>query len=261
MNVEGEPMRKGITPGKHGVVALVVLVSTLSVGITDATGSHNGIEDRIKGGRRLLMVWHDAHGLAPGGTFRGMVREVERVFGPLALDIEWMKAELEEPALDERTVLLRIVLMPSEPSGSDWGLEEDVMGAVLPGDGRSRSLYVFYKNLTRAVKIDDHPDRLPDIRELRGLARALGRVVAHEMVHAVAPSQRHSSRGLMREGFGYSFLIKDEVALDDRLKKEFLSGIDGILVPPPGLQVATGGSERRAPTPAGRASSGSPENE
>ena len=213
------------------VVALVLFIGTFSFGINETVSAHNGIENRLAREPRLLMVWHDAHGLAPNGTFKGMVREVEKLFGPIGVEIEWVKAELEDPPLDGNTILLRIVLMPSKPSGADWGLEEDVMGAFLPGDGRSHSLYVFYRNLVSAVKIHDRPSRLPDIRELRRLARALGRVVAHEMVHAVAPTEGHASGGLMRKGLAYSFLVKDQVMLDERLIEAFLSGVDGLLAP------------------------------
>ena len=223
----------------HGrVVRLVLFIGAFSFGITETVGAQKGIEEQRTRGPRLLMVWHDAHGLAPNGTFQGMVCEVEKLFGPVGLDIEWMEAELDDPPLYGNTVLLRIVLMPSKPSGSDWGLEEDVMGAFLPGGGRSHSLYVFYRNLVSAVKIHDRPTRLPDIRELRRLSRALGRVVAHEMIHAVAPAEHHAPGGLMRRGLAYSFLVKDQVVLDERLVEAFVSGLDGLLAPPVTLPVA-----------------------
>jgi hypothetical protein len=148
--------------------------------------------------------------------------------------------------LDENTILLRIVLMPSKPSGSDWGLEEDVLGAFLPGGGRSHSLYVFYRNLARAVKIPDRFGRLPDIQELRRLSRALGRVVAHEMIHAVAPTQRHASGGLMRKGLAYSFLVKDDVELEERLIAALVSGVYNLLAPP--VEVAEGVPARASQT-------------
>ncbi len=218
--------------GKRGVVALVVLIGTLYLGIAETVGANGRIEDRLTRRPRLLMVWHDAHGLAPNGTFRSMVREVEALFGPVGLEIEWMEAKLEDPPLDENTILLRIVLMPSKPSGPDWGLDEDVMGAFLPGGGRSHSLYVFYRNLVAAVKIPERPNRLPDVRELRRLSRALGRVVAHEMIHAVAPAEKHASGGLMRKGLSYSFLVKENVALEEHLIGAFVSGVFGLLAPP-----------------------------
>ncbi len=231
--------------GKRRGVALVLLIGAFCFGITETVGAHSGAEDRLTRRPRLLMVWHDAHGLAPNGTFRGMVREVEKLFAPVGLEIEWLEAEVEDPPLDENTILLRIVLMSSEPSGSDWSLEKDVMGAFLPGGGRSHSLYVFYRNLVRAVNIHDRPSRLPDIRELRRLSRALGRVVAHEMIHAVAPKAQHGSGGLMRKGLAYSYLVKDEVALEKHLIEAFLLGVDGLLAPP--VAIAEGVPVRSAP--------------
>ena len=235
--------------GKRRVVALVLLIGAFGFGITETVGAHSGAEDRLTRGTRLLIVWHDAHGLAPNGTFRGTVREVEKLFGPVGLEIEWMRSESEDLPLDENTILIRIVLMPSKPSGSDWGLEKDIMGAFLPGGGRSHSLYVFYRNLVRAVKIHDPPSRLPDLRELRRLSKALGHVVAHEMIHAVAPTEHHASGGLMREGLAYSFLVRDEVALEEQLIEAFLSGVDGLLAPSvaPPVGTSEGVPARSAP--------------
>ena len=235
--------------GKRRVVALVLLIGAFGFGITEMVGAHSGAEDRLTRGTRLLIVWHDAHGLAPNGTFRGTVREVEKLFGPVGLEIEWMRSESEDLPLDENTILIRIVLMPSKPSGSDWGLEKDIMGAFLPGGGRSHSLYVFYRNLVRAVKIHDPPSRLPDLRELRRLSQALGHVVAHEMIHAVAPTEHHASGGLMREGLAYSFLVRDEVALEEQLIEAFLSGVDGLLAPSvaPPVGTSEGVPARSAP--------------
>lgn len=234
--------------GKRRVVALVLLIGAFCF-VTETVGAPSGTEDRLTRGPRLLMVWHDAHGLAPNGTFPGMVREVEKLFGPVNLEVKWLEAEVEDPPLDENTILLRIVLVPSKPSGSGWGLEKDVMGAFLPGGGRSHSLYIFYRNLVRAVKIHERPSRLPNIRELRRLSRALGRVVAHEMIHAVAPTAQHASGGLMRKGLAYSFLVKDEVALEKHLIEAFLLGVDGLLAPSvaPPVAMSEGVPVRSAP--------------
>jgi hypothetical protein len=177
---------------------------------------------------RLLLVWHDAHRLYPG-THSGVAREVQSLFGPLELEMHWQRAKQFDPPLDERTILLRIVLMPSDPAGPGWGLGGDVMGAVLPANGRARSVYVFYPTLVRGLKLKSQEGRLPDFNERELLEKALGRVVAHEMVHAIAPGVRHAKRGLMQPSVTRSFLARHDVVVSGPLRQAFHAGVVRIL--------------------------------
>lgn len=202
------------------VVALLLAVSTAR--------ADDGGRPESPAAPRLLVVWHDAHGLYPG-PHGGVAREVASLFAPLELEVHWRRAERYDPPLDERTMLLRIVLMPSDPSGAGWGLKEDVMGAVLPSNGRARSVYIFYKALVRGLKMKLREGRIPDFRDRKLLERALGRVVAHEMVHAVAPAVRHAERGLMGSGVTRSFLAQEDVVVSEPLRRAFVTGVERIL--------------------------------
>lgn len=54
------------------------------------------------------------------------------------------------------------------------------------------------------------------------LAKALGRVVVHELAHRVAPDLPHAESGVMRGDLGRSFLTRRELSLDDISKKAIL---------------------------------------
>jgi hypothetical protein len=57
------------------------------------------------------------------------------------------------------------------------------------------------------------------------LAKALGRVVVHELVHRIAPELPHARSGLMREDLGASFLTRRSVSLDEASAAAVLSAL------------------------------------
>jgi hypothetical protein len=139
---------------------------------------------------RLLLVWHDPNDVYPTSS-EAVASEVRRIFAPLGVEIDWARGRDEEEAiqsLDGETLMLRVVLVPSEPSGPGWGLSPEALGAVLFMDGRPSDIYIFYRNMLRVLGL--HRSARPSPRELvklSRLSRAVGRVTAHELVHAVAP--------------------------------------------------------------------------
>jgi hypothetical protein len=61
-----------------------------------------------------------------------------------------------------------------------------------------RVIRVFFDEILRTLALEFDNSRMPSARETMLLARALGRVVAHEIVHAVAPDAPHAATGLMQ---------------------------------------------------------------
>ena len=210
-------MKKASSRGR--LVVLLVASLSLSLGMARAGGR---AETGLLEAPRLLVVWYDGHRLYPG-THGGVAREIASIFPPLELEMRWLESIEYDERLDERSILLRIVLTPSDPSGPGWGLDGDVLGAAPPGNGRVRSIYIFYHKLKRAVarNTPNPPVRL--------LEKALARVVAHEMIHAVAPSVRHAKRGLMRPSVGSSFLAGHNVVASSPVRQAFLAGAESIL--------------------------------
>ena len=105
-----------------------------------------------------------------------------------------------------RLVLLRV-------DSSDWGHEEQVMGAAVRNQetpGRTHTVFVFLPNVLRTLGL--HSDA--NVGRWRQVARALGRVLAHEIVHAVAPGHPHRDGGLMGRQLRRSILLKRELRLD-----------------------------------------------
>ncbi|NIA01724.1 MAG: hypothetical protein GWO83_01095 [Bacteroidia bacterium] len=86
---------------------------------------------------------------------------------------------------------IQIILSKSRPER--WGLPANIMGAVVPVSDRSRRMvFVFPAEVARLVGLPA-PSKLPyRAVENRRLAKALGRVIAHELVHAIAPKCQRS---------------------------------------------------------------------
>jgi hypothetical protein len=207
-------------------IRLVLILATMAHARVLAGAEEKS--EQSTGVPRLLVVWHDAHHLYPG-SHTGVAREVAALFAPLEVEMHWQRAKQFDPPLDRRTILLRIVLLPSDPAGPGWELGGDVMGAVLPANGRARSIYVFYPTLVRGLKLEPRAGRYPDFHERKLLEKALGCVVAHEMVHAVAPGVSHQKRGLMQPGVTRSFLARHDAVVSGPLRQAFVAGVENIL--------------------------------
>jgi hypothetical protein len=100
------------------------------------------------------------------------------------------------------------------------------MGVVVRlGNQRIDAVYIFFKNVMRCLGHDPEQGSLMTPAQRRDLGRALGRVVAHEVVHALAPSAPHALDGLMGEKLNRSFLQKFRVPEDSEMKEAVLRGL------------------------------------
>ena len=175
--------------GRRSFIFIFLLVTFLIAPSSD--GSEAGIKSLFEGDHRprLTLLWHDGYRLA-SHSLGAMSREVERIFSEIGVEVCWhdgshgLWRENEPPgSMAIRLVLLRV-------DSSDWGHEEQVMGAAVRNQetpGRTHTVFVFLPNVLRTLGL--HSDA--NVGRWRQVARALGRVLAHEIVHAVAPGHPH----------------------------------------------------------------------
>lgn len=141
-------------------------------------------------------------------------REVEESFRPLAVEIGWVD-RLREPERSSRTHEVRVLVLNQSPT--DWGFEADVMGTIMGSD--RAAVYVFYPvvvgNLRRYRRFL-RPDQGPTTvgRDSDYVARALARVIVHELIHGLTPGLGHSRRGIMQRGLDTYDLGERPVRLD-----------------------------------------------
>jgi hypothetical protein len=138
----------------------------------------------------LHLVWIDPTGVATGVD--ALARsEAGRLLRAMGVRVSWRRGECHQEA---RAGEVRVVLL-------DRGAARDrftpVLGATPPRFEGAPLVWVLVPGVRAVIGLSPHESaasmRPSDVRDL---AFALGRVVAHETVHAVAPWVRHGA-GLM----------------------------------------------------------------
>jgi len=165
---------------------------------------------------RLRLVWSDPLQGLPF-SFDYVARELAST---LSVRVAWRPAP-SEYRLAPHEIL--VVLLDSEPPGS---LGSGVMGSTTRGLV-PKTLWVMLPNVKRTLWRDlaSSPSFLPGFSRAQ-LARAVARVVAHEVLHVVAPAVPHASRGLMRSHLGRAELIRKELRVDSASQRALWEALD-----------------------------------
>jgi hypothetical protein len=137
----------------------------------------------------LSLVWHDGYNLAPK-VYGIMKREVESIFSEIGIDATVRRGEVGRYFRRETSYPeVNVVLHPNE--SVEFGFDEDAMGAAF-----GNYAYIFLSKIKEALA-QDKGESSDKLRALNQLGQALGRVVAHEVVHLIAPGRPHAAEGLM----------------------------------------------------------------
>jgi hypothetical protein len=169
----------------------------------------------------------DAHELFP--RVQKVASRVVAMFGEMDTEVRWVEGDAVLPG--PRLVELRVVLMPSEPEGSDWGLDSDVLGAVIFEESAPTvvcpTVYIFFPNVLRTAGF--HPNGKVSLMAPGGhqdISRVLSRVIVHDVVHAVTRRRSHAVDGLMRSNLSATYLMRRRTpGLDARTKADFHAGL------------------------------------
>jgi hypothetical protein len=92
------------------------------------------------------------------------------------------------------------------------------MGAAIGGYA-----FIFYPMIRQALGLDGVQDLRRDLKATNLLGRALGRVVAHEVVHIIAPGYPHRVEGLMCSSLSKQALTRRRLYLDPTSAAEFVN--------------------------------------
>lgn len=188
--------------------------------VTQVRGSGEGLaagtENKVEFEPLTIgLTWHDAYDLLPH-SFETMSGEVCRIYSELGVAVSWERGEADGvESMDRDPLRINVVLLPS--SSSSWGLQEAAMGVATHRKGSKGSVYVFFPELLGALSMDSQLSQLQKLRGMRDLGIAMARVVAHEVVHVLAPYHPHTKGGLMKSQLSRRFLTgrRSKVHLDD----------------------------------------------
>ena len=107
---------------------------------------------------------------------------------------------------------LTVVVLPGPPSGGR--LHGLVMGATQRTPEGVRAMWVYASAVRATLGLEARPGRFWPLPDRRRFGVALGRVVVHELVHAVVPRLPHEREGLMAERRGRPQLLQPALPLD-----------------------------------------------
>jgi hypothetical protein len=169
---------------------------------------------------RLRLVWIDVLGLAPY-AFQNAARETSAILADAGVAAAWTLGDASTVTTGDE---LKVVLMAGVANGAR--LPEHVMGGTRSG-AQSHTTWIYLSNVIWALGLHDNGPRRLSLQEEAQVARALGRVVAHEIVHAVAPDLRHRDGGLMAEKLGRGFLVQARAFLAPAEQKAFRAAAEG----------------------------------
>ena len=176
----------------------------------------------------LVLEWMDPHELLPAGE-RWIAKETTRILGDADIGArwDWSRARGDSVSAPPGEHRLRVVLLPSEPSGPGWRLRANTLGAtVVDGRVAPPAVYIFYKSVVAMLGLRERPRKLPDTYFLGRASRAFGRVIAHEVAHAIAPGEPHARDGLMQAGLEPAFLTaKGDVKIDAHWRHVLAQGM------------------------------------
>lgn len=168
----------------------------------------------------------DPYGLLPKELESLVRHEVVLAFAASGVEVRFVRAA--GPGVVPATIY------PELPSG--WGTPPGAVGVAIGAPGGPRSVFLSLGAAERALGIPRPVRHRPGVGPRRPPARgrhlgiALGRVLAHELAHAVAPSCPHTSTGLMAPHFSRDDLIRPGIAFDDlagRYLREAVGAPDG----------------------------------
>ena len=181
-------------------------------------------EDGLPAPDAVGLVWVDPAGAALEQEAVAR-REIQSLLGRMGVPTRWRRGRAGELASADEVRIILLDRVARRPDGTP------VLGATPPRFDASPFVWVHVPAIQAAVGLCR--GRVREAVASRMLAIALGRVVAHELVHVLAPSLPHG-RGLMSECLTRRQLTASSVPVADgvgpAVRAALMSGPS--LVPP-----------------------------
>ena len=209
-------------PRSESVVVVVLLGLSLVLGSQDASLAAGFQRD--DGGTEVLIVklaYYDTDGLDPE-VAAAMQNEVATIFAQVGVAVEWLDTQVLSNGSGPVENSYVKVMLCAEPYRT-WELSEGTMGHA-PGEEFPRpAVYVFASRVREAL---ENGKRRFVAADPENLGRALGRAIAHEVVHALTPEPFHTRSGLMRAAHDCQTLTCPDAELDDKSVAEVRRGLN-----------------------------------
>jgi len=185
----------------------------------------------IAGAPVLSLLWFDPQASLPDG-FETLEREVAAIFRGIGAEVRWTRGGPGTVYGGSELPEIPVILLREDPARTR--AERHVMGLVMPQQAQNRAVWVFLRSVRFTLGHDVARQRTATDAQARDLAFALARVVAHEVVHSIAPDEPHARGGLMSHSLNRSFLLGKGAPLDPQCAAAFLLRLAALLPAPEG---------------------------
>jgi hypothetical protein len=140
-------------------------------------------------GTPVPVLWVEALHV-PGAIREAMVREAKDVLGPLGVRLVWRTGP---PDTESEPGEVRVVPLGPASRRTKTG---KVLGATSTGEG-PRTIWIDYSSVAWVAGTTTDKLISADFLVRRRVGIAMGRVLSHEVIHALVPGLAHSEGGLM----------------------------------------------------------------
>lgn len=141
------------------------------------------------------LQWVDVSDLAPF-AYRAMAAEAKEILAEHGVCADLARASTGSVRIDGE---IGVILLPSMGGA---GVGRHVMGATRKRAARHATVWVYFNEVASALGLAGRTPESWTSIERAELGRALGRVAAHEVVHALLPQRPHDRQGLMAPNLG-----------------------------------------------------------
>ncbi len=169
----------------------------------------------------LRLAYFDGSGMSPE-VRQAMQEEVERVFDEVGVRVESLGPEnMAEAMAVPGTFVLQVMVMAQAPSG--WNLPPHALGVYFNGATYPpRAVYTFQPSIYKELDLDTRGESYLWPEEV---GRAFGRVVAHEVVHALAPDHKHSGWGILGHAQDERSLLQPQLSIHESAGEALRAGL------------------------------------
>lgn len=175
----------------------------------------------------LALGWYDGFQLCRAMK-SAVQEEVAQIFAGIGVRVHWEDEPGARPTNGAETPV-NVVLVRQHPS--TWGLKPSTLGVVI-GRRDPRTAYAFVSRAFRVVgHMAEKPNNCPGPKARHQVSRALGRVIAHEIFHTIAPDHPHAEDGLMHGHMDRNRLLARFIGLDAECSKAFLLALQQLRHP------------------------------
>jgi hypothetical protein len=137
------------------------------------------------------VLWVETGGVPPA-VRETMAREAAEILGGAGVNLRW---RVGPPEVESGPEELRVVALPTTGRRTRTGR---VLGATSTGEG-PRTIWIDYANVAWVAGSSAESLTSAGFRERRRAGVAMGRVVAHEVIHVLLPGMPHARGGVMAE--------------------------------------------------------------